>query len=96
VQTYEDVAAAHERMALAIPAGTVRHWGQQELTEAFTRVKKQQMGAKWKYAGLTEDDDISPARAATLGLRYFDSLRQRSAAEVTEIHPEKKQRPVAV
>lgn len=78
VQTYADVAAAHERMKQALEAGTVRHWGQQELVDAFTHVRKQQMGAKWKYAALTEDDDITPAGAATLALRYYDEKPQRS------------------
>ena len=79
VQTYEDVAAAHERMAREIPAGTVRHWGQPEMTAAFTSVRKVQMGAKWKY-GAIGDADIAAARAATLALRAYDSQRRRPEA----------------
>ena len=78
VQTYEDVAAAHERMHREVLAGTVRHWGQSELVEALTHVRKQQMGARWKYAGLSAEDDITPARAATLALRFYDEKPQRS------------------
>jgi hypothetical protein len=32
------------------------------------------MGGKWKFGRLSEDDDITPAQAATLALRYYDSM----------------------
>lgn len=84
VQTYEDVAAAHERMSREVLAGTVRHWGQAELVTALTHVRRVQMGAKWKYgamvpAGETAEADITSARAATLALRYFDAMRRSDA-----------------
>lgn len=73
VQSYEDVGAAHERIVQEIERGTVRHWGQAELTDAFLAVKRVQMGAKWKFGRLREGDDITAAQAATLALRYFDA-----------------------
>jgi hypothetical protein len=74
VQTYEDVGAAHERMKLEVEKGTVRHYGQDALVNALTAVRRQQMGAKWKFGRATEDDDITAAQAATLALRYFDAM----------------------
>jgi hypothetical protein len=73
VQDYEDVGAAHERIVREIDEGNVRHWGQQPLTDAFLAVRRQQMGAKWKFGRITEGADITPAQAATLALRYFDA-----------------------
>ena len=72
-QTYEDVGAAHERMVDEVDKGTVRHFGQQAMTDAFLRVKRVQMGAKWKFGRIAEGDDITAAQAATLALRYFDA-----------------------
>jgi hypothetical protein len=80
VQDYEDVAAAHERMKRELEAGTVRHWGQDELVSALTSVTKQRMGAKWKYAAVTPEADITAARAATLALRAYDAQRRRPEA----------------
>jgi hypothetical protein len=71
-QDYEDVAAAHERIVLELQGGRVRHFGQDALTDAFLAVRRVQMGAKWKFSG-DADNDITPAQAATLALRYFDS-----------------------
>jgi hypothetical protein len=73
VQDYEDVAAAHERMVAEVEAGTVRHYAQQPLTDAFLRVKRMQMGARWKFGRIHEADDITAAQAATLALRYYDA-----------------------
>jgi hypothetical protein len=73
VQDYESVAAAHERMKLEVERGTVSHYGQQSLTDAFLAVKRVQMGAKWKFASMKDGIDITPAQAATLALRYYDS-----------------------
>jgi hypothetical protein len=73
VQEYEDVGAAHERMKLDIESGQVSHYGQGSLTGALLAVKRLQMGRKWKFAG-GEDDDITAAQAATLALRFYDSM----------------------
>jgi hypothetical protein len=73
LQEYEDVAAAHERMVLEVEQGTVRHFGQQPMTDAFLRVKRMQMGARWKFGRIHEGDDITAAQAATLALRYYDA-----------------------
>ena len=73
VQDYEDVSAAHERIVQEVDSATVRHYGQQALTDAFLRVKKVQMGAKWKFGRIADGDDITAAQAATLALRYFDA-----------------------
>lgn len=83
-QTYEDVGAAHERMLLDIENGNVRHYGQDALTLAITRVRKQQMGGKWKFGRMAEDDDIVAAQAATLALRYFDAMPRRAAGATLE------------
>ena len=60
-------------MVLEIERGTVRHYGQQPMTDAFLRVKRMQMGAKWKFGRISESDDITAAQAATLALRFFDA-----------------------
>jgi hypothetical protein len=73
VQSYEDVAAAHERIMLEVENATLRHYGQEKLTTAFLRVKRTQMGAKWKFGRINEADDITPAQAAILALRYYDA-----------------------
>jgi hypothetical protein len=73
VQTYEDVAAAHERILQEIDNATVRHYGQESMTTAFLRVKRTQMGAKWKFGRINDADDITPAQAAILALRYYDA-----------------------
>jgi hypothetical protein len=83
VQDYESVAAAHERMKLEVERGTVSHYGQQSLTDAFLAVKRVQMGAKWKFASMKEGIDITPAQAATLALRYYDS-QPRAVRSVIE------------
>jgi hypothetical protein len=60
-------------MVLEVEQGTLRHWGQEPLTNAFLRVKRMQMGARWKFGRIHEADDITAAQAATLALRYFDA-----------------------
>jgi hypothetical protein len=72
-QDYEAVAAAHERIVMDMQGGRVRHYGQDPLTDAFLAVRRVQMGAKWKFSATDADTDITPAQAATLALRYFDS-----------------------
>jgi hypothetical protein len=74
VQTYEDVGAAHERMKLEIEKATIRHYGQDALVDALVKVKRQQMGAKWKFGRVSDEDDITAAQAATLALRYYDAM----------------------
>jgi hypothetical protein len=74
VQDYEDVGAAHERIKLDVENGVVRHFGQEQLTAAFMAVKQMQMGAKWKFGRVSDGDDITPAQASALALRYFDGL----------------------
>jgi hypothetical protein len=72
--TFEDVAAAHERMVEDVHEGRVRHFGQDALTAGFLTVTKSRMGNRWKYGRLNDDDDITAAQAATLALRQFDSM----------------------
>lgn len=74
MQTYDDVAAAVERFEKDLHNGHVWHYGQQELTDSVLRVKRVQMGARWKFSGITETDDPTAAQAAALALRYFDSM----------------------
>jgi hypothetical protein len=73
-QAFEDVAAAHERIVDDVNECRVRHFGQDPLTDAFLKVTRKQMGNRWKYGRMSEDDDITPAQAATLALRYYDSM----------------------
>lgn len=77
VQTYEDVAAAIERITDDVNRGIVQHWGQEAMTTAFLRVKKVQMGARWKFGGITDEDETAPAVAAALALRHFDANPRR-------------------
>jgi hypothetical protein len=87
VQTYEDVGAAHERMKLEIEKATIRHYGQDVLTDAFVKVRRQQMGAKWKFGRVGDEDDITAAQAATLALRYYDAMprAQRGTLEAVAV-----------
>jgi hypothetical protein len=86
-QTYEDVAAAHERIVEDILEGRVRHYGQDPLTGAFLAVQRQQMGARWKFGRATDEDDITSAQAATLALRYYDAMPRttRGALEAVAV-----------
>jgi hypothetical protein len=72
--TWEDVAAAHERMVEDVREGRVRHYGQNALTDGFLKVTRSNVGLRWKYGRMSEDDDITAAQAATLALRQFDSM----------------------
>ena len=74
VQRYDDVAAAHERMKLEVEAARIRHFGQDVLTQALLNVRRQQMGGKWKFGRISDEDDITPAQAATLALGYYDAM----------------------
>jgi hypothetical protein len=85
VQDYEDVGAAHERIVQEIDRGTVRHFGQDELSTAFTRVKRQQMGAKWKFGRINDGDDITPAQAAILALRYYDATPRAAHGRIEAV-----------
>jgi hypothetical protein len=85
IQEYEDVAAAHERMVLEVEQGTVRHFGQQPMTDAFLRVKRMQMGARWKFGRIHEGDDITAAQAATLALRYYDANPRAMRETITAV-----------
>jgi hypothetical protein len=42
--------------------------------DALVKVKRQQMGAKWKFGRVGDEDDITAAQAATLALRYYDAM----------------------
>jgi hypothetical protein len=75
LQEYEDVGAAHERLKLDIENGLVSHYGQESLTGALLAVKQLQMGRKWKFHS---EGDITPAQAATLALRHYDSMPRTS------------------
>ena len=85
VQSYEDVGAAHERLVQEIGKGTLRHFGQAELTDAVLEVKRVQMGAKWKWGRLHLDADITAAQAVTLALRYFDATPRAVAGTVQAV-----------
>lgn len=84
-QTYEDVGAAHERIVLDVDKGTVRHYAQQQVTDAFTAVRRVQMGGKWKFGRASEDVDITAAQAATLALRYFDAMPRAVAGAIQSV-----------
>jgi hypothetical protein len=60
-------------MVEEVRGGRVRHFGQESLTEAFLAVNRVQMGGKWKFGRRSDDEDITPAQAATLALRFYDS-----------------------
>jgi hypothetical protein len=72
-QTYEDVAAAHERMVEEVQLGRVRHFGQEPLSIAVLAARKIKMGGQWKFGRITDDVDITALQAATLALRFYDS-----------------------
>jgi hypothetical protein len=84
VQTYEDVAAAHERIVLEYKHGRLTHYQQQPLTDAFLGVRRVQMGARWKFGAIAEAD-VTAARAATLAVRFFDSTPRAIRASVQEV-----------
>jgi hypothetical protein len=85
IQRYEDVAAAHERMKLEIEQARVRHFGQEVLTEALLKVRRQQMGGRWKFGRAGDEDDITAAQAATLALRYFDAMPRTSRGTIQAV-----------
>jgi hypothetical protein len=45
------------------------------------------MGAKWKFGRVGDEDDITPAQAATLALRYYDAMprAQRGTLEAVAV-----------
>lgn len=87
VQTVQDLGAAYERFADDFIQGRLKVYDQDYMTASLMRVKRVQMGKYWKFQGMGDTDDATPAVAAAIALRQYDAtVRDANTADTVAQH----------
>jgi hypothetical protein len=82
-QTTRGTTVAAGKLVEQIETGMVRHYAQAPLTSAALAAKKRSVGPKaWAFGRKDLEDDIAAIEAASLALRAFDELPQRTSLRV--------------
>jgi hypothetical protein len=82
-QTTRGTTTAAGKLVEQIETGMVRHYAQEALTSAALLARKRTVGPKaWAFGRRDLEDDIAAIEAASLALRAYDEMPQRTSVRL--------------